>query len=226
MLCLISLVGQEHVPRYHEWMKDHDLLEATGSEPLTLEEEIAMQISWRDDPKKCTFIVHSAEGMRGGANDTFDVGQHLETMVGDVNLFLSESDDDSIDGEDRGSDDAPDSGEALHSESDPRIQAEIDIMIADKQSQNKGMGRAATCTMLLYGTRMLGVKRFFCKINEDNKASLSLFKSLGFEQCDYAACFRQIELELKAPLANMQQELLETFGSYEEMVCPLTGEEL
>ena len=33
-------VGPEHVHTYHEWMKDPDLLEATGSEPLSYDEEI------------------------------------------------------------------------------------------------------------------------------------------------------------------------------------------
>jgi hypothetical protein len=32
-------------------MKDPFLQEATASEPLTLEEEYAMQASWRDDEK-------------------------------------------------------------------------------------------------------------------------------------------------------------------------------
>ena len=35
--------------RYHRWMRSTELQELTASEPLTLQEEYAMQQSWRDD---------------------------------------------------------------------------------------------------------------------------------------------------------------------------------
>ena len=40
--CFISCRSQ-HVPRYHEWMSDPAIREATASEPLSLEEEYEMQ---------------------------------------------------------------------------------------------------------------------------------------------------------------------------------------
>lgn len=37
---------KEHVKKYHLWMQDEEILQATASEKLTLEEEYENQISW------------------------------------------------------------------------------------------------------------------------------------------------------------------------------------
>jgi hypothetical protein len=205
-------------------MKDPDLLDATGSEPLSLEEEVDMQQSWRDDETKCTFIVHAKElchfsgkgDMEDAATNSFlefRVKEHLDAMIGDVNLFLSEMDDDEND--ENKADKPEDPSQSL------LLQAEIDIMIAEKEHRGKGLGRSATCAMMLYGASKLGICRFFCKINEDNEASISLFKSIGFRQCGYAACFKQVELELKRPLEEMEEIFKIHGGSYGAMHCPL-----
>ena len=198
------------MPKYHEWMEDPGLLEATGSEPLSFQEEIDMQKSWRDDPEKCTFIVLNAtDDEIQREKTTFSVGKNLGAMVGDVNLFLNEIDDDE-----------EEEDENPKEKDGKRIQAEIDIMIAESKCRKMGLGRAATCSMLLYGARTLKIERFFCKINEDNIASIKLFESLGFVQCDYAACFKQVELELLKPIAELEKDL-EPYGTYEIIPCPL-----
>ena len=264
----------EHVPKYHEWMKDPHLLEATGSEPLSYEEECEMQESWRDDDSKCTFIVHqrhpsnkekcdtqesnivSTSDSEEGDSDSnphgsFDVKDHLHEMIGDVNLFLSviEEEEDETEGEDQN----PPKNEAQRSEDiitnqnsqEARVQAEIDIMIAEKSCRGQGLGRASVCAMLLYGYYELNVQRFFCKINEDNINSIKLFESLGFEQCDYAACFKQVEMELLLERSSSSREsrvdaldkggikaasafLIGTFqlyGGYTKISCPSNSAE-
>ena len=49
---------REHVPTYHAWMKDEWIREMTRSEPLTLDEEYAMQVRRRaDDLPPCTILI-------------------------------------------------------------------------------------------------------------------------------------------------------------------------
>ena len=83
----ILLVPYRHkfVAKYHSWMKDPFLLESTASEPLSLDEEYEMQRLWRDDPRKCTFIVL--------AKPCDEISSELDCMAGDVNLFMNDRDD-------------------------------------------------------------------------------------------------------------------------------------
>ncbi|KAM1702875.1 hypothetical protein FF2_027911 [Malus domestica] len=53
---ILVLYKNEHVPKYHEWMKDPALLQATSSEPLTLDQECQMQLTWTQDPNNTLFL--------------------------------------------------------------------------------------------------------------------------------------------------------------------------
>ncbi|KAL4878444.1 GNAT domain-containing protein [Aspergillus karnatakaensis] len=181
-----------HVPRYHEWMKDEEIQEATASEPLSIEEEYAMQQSWRNDADKLTFII--CLPLSTTLNDNHgDVAKGIKLdgesdsparMIGDINLFLR------IDDGEEGT-------------SSPEIIGEIELMIAEKKDQRRGFGKAALLSFLRYvaGNEQEIVREFLkgegdgkgklkerkfdalsVKIGEKNERSLKLFGSVGFEK--------------------------------------------
>lgn len=87
---LLVPYNEEHVPRYHEWMKSPELQQLTASEPLSLQQEYDMQKSWREDNDKCTFIVLDKQRWA-------DPGvEEEQCMVGDVNIFLTDPTDPSL----------------------------------------------------------------------------------------------------------------------------------
>ena len=223
--CVLVPYRPCHVEQYHTWMQNAALLEATGSEPLSLEQEYEMQQTWRRDPHKCTFIVldkrrcnfqgvpiatttitpmdqtnvpnSSPESVRTPAlnDETIDfIQSNINAMVGDVNLFLSEEEDSDVEQVEDTVADPKDPGPG-HGR---RMQAEVDIMVAEPGARGRGIGKEATCLMIQYATVVMNIRRFFAKINATNTASRALFQqSLKFTECDFAECFQQYEYELR-----------------------------
>lgn len=162
-----------HVEKYHEWMQSPELLEATASEPLLLEEEFEMQASWRDDDGKCTFIVLDASDVDPASLDS----SSLDRMIGDTNFFLQDPDED---------------------DEDAVPSAEIEIMIAEQSARRKGLASEALRLMMRYGHDVLKLERFVAKIGAANAPSLALFESLGYQRVAYVEAFEEHELRWNA----------------------------
>ncbi|KAI9369936.1 N-acetyltransferase [Aspergillus egyptiacus] len=229
-----------HVPRYHEWMKDPTIQQATASEPLTLEEEYAMQTSWRNDADKLTFIIcrpvsssspEKTETKKKPETMT-ELDAHADTepnMLGDINLFLRVDD-----GED--------------GSSAPSIVGEIELMIAETRAQGNGYGRGALLAFLRFvrehevaivgefveGDEVArnvfqekgkgedegkgegkGVSALSVKIGKENERSLRLFESVGFRRVGAEPNYFG-EWELRRELQGEGQEQGQVDG-YREM---------
>ncbi|XP_050247839.1 uncharacterized protein LOC126695214 isoform X2 [Quercus robur] len=174
---------EAHVPKYHEWMQHRALLQATASEPLTLQQEFEMQLTWTQDPNKQTFIVLDREMVVG---EFIHGDPHVEAMVGDVNLYMNNFD-------------------------DPNM-AEIEIMIAEPKSRGKGLGKESVLLMMAFAVESLGIHIFRAKIGESNGASLTLFRKLGFEEASYSEIFKEVTLELQVTKPK-HEELLHLLGN-------------
>ncbi|KAI1853792.1 hypothetical protein JX265_003874 [Neoarthrinium moseri] len=205
-----------HVPKYHAWMEDAAIREATASDRLTLEEEFENQDSWRTSADKLTFIV--CKPLLTPQPDSPIVAGEADgepRMVGDINLFLTPWEDDAED-DDEGEGDDGDTAKTAPVEVDRPAAAycvgEVDIMIADAADRGRGTGKAAVSAFLWFIKRNadailaeyaadtgqegggLRMKALVARIKATNEGSIALFKGLGFEQRGSVNYFGEIEL--------------------------------
>lgn len=182
---------RSHVPTYHAWMEDEDNRATTGSERLSMSEELAMQAAWAADEDKLTFII-----LDGGAFATATASgmprrqAELKAMVGDVNLYL-------IPGEEEGSEEGEGDGTTRRP---PSVTGEVGVMVASPAARGKGFGSAAVRLMLTYARTHLGLTAAVAKVGRGNAASRSLFTGrLGFRSIKEVAVFDEVHLRADLP---------------------------
>lgn len=171
-----------------------------------------MQLSWREDADKLTFIAcrrDDDEPIKGpldaGVDDTPDL------MIGDVNLFLSEIEEDEDD--DVGISTTYGPPHSVQRRKGPKdLVGEVELMIAVPKQQGKGYGRAVLQLFLgwvhdhrdevvrekLALQKDTGeLKKLRVKIHESNHRSLRLFESLGFKRTqEEPNYFGEVEMEV------------------------------
>ncbi|KAM3581216.1 hypothetical protein VKS41_006657 [Umbelopsis sp. WA50703] len=92
-------------------------------------------------------------------------------MIGDVNLFFNDPDND-------------------------KTFAEIEIMIAEENFRRFGYGIEAITMMMAYAMTELDVKTFEAKISLKNQPSIDMFKlRLGFRERSISTIFEEVTLD-------------------------------
>jgi len=182
-----------HVPHYHKWMSDPKIRELTASEELTVDEEYANQISWREDELKLTFIiVDKTREIHSMAGDAID-SQTKRALAGDCNLFFhSQYNEEFIE-------ELKEKKHPLASKIDPQNAynvGEIEIMIAEPESRGKGLAKESLKLLMVYAVQNLNTAKFIAKIGEENGESRNLFKKLNYDQVGEPNVFNEVAMEL------------------------------
>ncbi|EGN98983.1 hypothetical protein SERLA73DRAFT_181748 [Serpula lacrymans var. lacrymans S7.3] len=174
--------SRKHVEMYHKWMTDPVLQALTASEPLTLEEEYAMQNKWREDNDKLTFIILANQQ---------DVETSAMPMVGDVNLFLKgDPNDEDFEAE----------VEIMIAEAAYRQQGFACEALQLMLSFATGAASTFSCSPLAPDVPPppvpLPIKPSFLvvRISQSNAPSIALFRRLGFEVVKTVDVFQEVEM--------------------------------
>lgn len=117
-----------------------------------------------------------------------------DCMCGDVNLFFNDTED--------------------------KLIAEIEIMVAEESCRGKGLGSEAIYLMIKYGVDNLGLKKITAKIGMKNSKSLHLFGKLGFKEVSRSEVFNEVTLELPVTAELCQTLTIKTKGSKMEEYRP------
>jgi RimJ/RimL family protein N-acetyltransferase len=173
--CSLVPYTKEFVEQYHAWfVADPSLLETTGSELLTLEEEYENQESWRTDETKLTFLI-------------VDNTLPGKPLCGDINCFFSDFEKDQF------IDD-----EVESNTQSTGCMGEINLMIAEKQSRRKGIAQEALRLFIDYMKAQIpNFRALIAKIQTRNDPSIKLFEKMGFVEFKRVECFQEIHYVLK-----------------------------
>ena len=151
-------------------MASEEMRTLTASEPLSLEEEYAMQESWHRDDDKLTFILVDQHTTAYTLLPGEEPERHGKP-IGDVNIFLNDDDDTQL--------------------------AECEIMIADPAYRGRGIGKEAMRLLLSYYKQHVDrndARTLSVKISFNNSLSHALFTALGFEPYKRVEVFQELEL--------------------------------
>lgn len=214
---LLVPYSPHHVPTYHTWMQSPELQLLTASEPLTLDEEYAMQFSWRQDADKLTFILCTAPTRTDIEEITPEQDDAPGMMLGDVNLFIYQDDDDEGDAEEENEEESVRKTTQTSKKPKPNLIGELEIMIAPPSHRGKGYAKAALHAFLWYissslpdilaeyaassdrtgGREENRLKYLRVKIGQENLRSIRLFEGVGFVRTGVVAnYFGEVELRL------------------------------
>eukprot|EP00033_Pygsuia_biforma_P001945 GCRY01002167.1.p1 GENE.GCRY01002167.1~~GCRY01002167.1.p1 ORF type:complete len:189 (-),score=33.10 GCRY01002167.1:19-585(-) len=166
---LLTPFSSHHVQKYSEWMQDKEILELTCSEPLSLEEVKDIQLEYESSENKHTFIILDKERWSSK-------GDCAESMIGDINFFIEESDEEK--------------SNVVLSHS-----AEINVMIAEKPFRNRGFASETLKLAMNEAAEKWDVSHFVAKISANNKPSIALFKKMGFSETQYSEVFDELTYE-------------------------------
>jgi len=170
--CILVPYTRDLVEQYHAWfVADEELLDATGSELLTIEEEYENQESWRTDESKLTFLIR-------------DKTNTSHTLCGDINCFFSDFEKDQF-------------VDCEVSQPDGLV-GEINIMIAEKASRRKGIAEEALEIFTQYmKTNIKNLRALVAKIQMTNHASIRFFEKMGYVEFKRVECFQEVHYVMK-----------------------------
>ncbi len=159
---MLAPYSEAYVKAYNECMQDEELLDLTGSEALTLEQEFAMQKTWASDPARLCLLV---------------LEEHSELFIGDVNLHLRT--------EELDEDEDKKNAERLL-----RV-GELSVMICNSAARKRGHASRALTLLIQLLREHKVVDKLEARIKTHNAPSIALFAKLGFKEESVSEAFQE-----------------------------------